>query len=151
MKQEFTRGPREIAEHTNDIVAEANGEGHGWDEIAISVNTPANAALIRMAPDMFNALNILTDAAEIVCNADAPYDEYDIRTLELAAARAQKVIRAATPLVTPKAQLPTGLAQSLQLDAERWLGETEEAIGNLTKTREHLLALTCKRKGSLCG
>ena len=47
--------PWEIAETTRDILAETKGEGNGWYEIALSVNTKANAQLIAAAPELLEA------------------------------------------------------------------------------------------------
>ena len=59
-----TPGPWVVAEHTRDILTEPWGEGTGQHEVAMSVDSDANATLIAAAPDLLEVADAVLEWAK---------------------------------------------------------------------------------------
>ena len=83
-----TKRKWEVNERGTDVLVEV--DGHGWHEVALDIDTPANARLIAAAPDLYACLrnlyergliggtdtDVLDEVKDALFAADADFDPY---------------------------------------------------------------------------
>ena len=68
-----TPGPWEVSGGTSDFDIMVEVDGLGWHEVAMSVDTEANARLIAAAPDLLEVVRMVVRSRD---DADAAGDHY---------------------------------------------------------------------------